>query len=90
MNSGNMPTDPAEECPHLGRPLTHPTECTICSGKDALLRQNDEYMEQNTWNPVTAKYSGWCRQCNDRILPGNTIYVTRSGLGPLCEPCGMQ
>ncbi len=47
-----------------------------------------EIEERDVWNPQTAIISDWCEECLDRIHPGDTIYMTRSGLGPLCEPCG--
>ena len=36
-----------DECPHFGRPLDFPGECSKCSGAEDAQRKEDEVLE--TW-----------------------------------------
>lgn len=57
------------DCPHLGRPMEHPTECTICSGADKRLR--DQQAEAPRTFP--AKFASQCPECNLPITVGTAI-----------------
>lgn len=56
------------ECDHLGR-MIYPGECTICSGADRKLK------EQQAQAPrvFPAKYAGQCSECNLPIEVGQSI-----------------
>ena len=62
-------SDEPTECPHFGRPLEFPTECTICSGADARLRA------EQTEAPVLvlAAYQSRCPECDQMIHWGDSI-----------------
>ena len=57
------------ECPHFGRPLDFPTECTICSGADAKLKAEQD----DTPVFIVTRYQSYCPECDQVIHPGDLI-----------------
>jgi len=59
------------DCPHFGRPLDFPTECTICSGADAKLKA--EQVEAEAPTLIVTRYQSYCAECDQVIYPGDLI-----------------
>lgn len=66
------------ECPHFGRPLDFPGECTLCSGAAAKLAAEQQTVARLARREFTAKWPGQCGECNLPITVGQTI-VWRTG-----------
>lgn len=76
------------ECPHFGRPLDFPGECTLCSGADAKLKADQAAVAALARRTFAAKWPGQCGVCNLPITVGQTI-AWREGQPVVhaeCEP----
>lgn len=58
-----------EECPHFGRPLEFPGECTICSGADAKLQAEQRQARRE----FHTRFTGFCPECRSTIHVGDLI-----------------
>ena len=64
------------ECPHFGRPLDFPGECTICSGREQRERkQYEELMRTPAGAWITARLGGRCEICGGEIVVDSDAIV---------------
>lgn len=57
------------ECPHFGRPLEFDGECTLCSGADRKLREQ----QMETPRTFPARFISQCPECDLPIVVGSAI-----------------
>jgi hypothetical protein len=63
--------------PELCRHLLEPATCTVCNGRDDHERVA---RTKGSGRPVPAKYPTRCMACQERVLVGDLIVATETGI----------